>query len=176
MPIGPEQQLINEQYVQLLGRFSLTTGTTTTSVPLNAGSGAVPPATPGPDKFFPVPMGQAIRIVHAAAQVQDASGTNQLTCWSLSIFIWGGNGFNIAFAPSPQSMVKLGFVWAYYESDELITYTDYAEQGGIPPNVHIGMQAAVANADGAAAHNVSTRLDMLVEYYLLRPSGHVGYP
>ena len=147
--ISPEFGIINERYIQLITRSSLTSG---------------------------VQTGQGIRLVNVVANLQDASGTDQLTCWSMAMFVWGGNGFNIMARQLPISNVKLGNLWGYLNSTELILYSDYIEQGGIPPNVHVGFQAVVANADAAAAHNVTYRLDMIVEYYTLKAVGHIGFP
>jgi len=176
MPLPGEESVVNSQYVQLINRASLSTSVTTTSVVANAGHAGIPPATPGPDVFFPVPNGQGIRVVHAVGRVQDPGSTNQLTLLSAAVFAWGGNGFNIFARPYPATNIPLGDAWIYYTSDELLLYTDYLEQKGLPPNVHIGLQANIANADAGSAHNVTLRLDLLVEYYLLRPPGHLGYP
>jgi hypothetical protein len=175
MAVTAEFGVINERYIQLITRVSLTTGVQTQLIPASSGKPGTGPGHVSPDKYFPVPTGQAIRLVHVVANLQDPGGTDQLTAWEMGMFAWAGNGFNIMAHQIPIVNAPLGSIWGYMNSDELILYSDYPELGGVSPNVHVGFDAEVLNNDNVA-HNVQYRLDMLVEYYLLKPLGHIGFP
>jgi hypothetical protein len=176
--IAPESQLLNEQYVQLLQRVSFKDPTPSIDINAHAyaeiNSGAVNIA---------VPNGQAVRVVKAnyLLRKHNASVAKDILWYGLNVQLFGQAIFSQSVPIRSYSLVGngsplgVGGVSVNFQDDDLIAWTDYAEVGGIPPGIQL---EAFANVENTTAGILSVDLMgvILVEFYSLKASGHVGYP
>lgn len=177
MSIAPEQQLINEQYVQLLQRSSLTW---TQGLTILAAASDTAAQFNGNNTAIGVDTGKAARIVYATAQLYDQTGSNKLTVNDASLMVFGQGSTGgplitaTAYPASSFALSANGIVLSL-GSNELIYYNDYVEVGGIPPGFEFNVYATISNSDAVNNHVAKCVFFALVEFYLLTTGGRVGY-
>lgn len=176
MGLGPEQQVVQQQFFQLLQRVSLFKSQTTSvalssTVIVSAGFNPLPQ---------PLSAGVAIRLVRIVGTVQDAANTGKLNVAGFLIQGFGASNSEpmvaasfpvYSIAPITNSPAQIE-----YSSGELIIFSDYAENGGLTAGFGIQSQCTVTNTDGAAAHSIIVTFTALLEYFQLKSGGHVGFP
>jgi hypothetical protein len=166
-----EVSVINEQYVQLLQRQSFRDFNNGTSCAASALTTANSTGV-----AVPLKMGQAIRFVSLDVQISTSyTGTD--------LFIANA----CIFAASNVSGVKQVYPWQgaltnagqstaiHWNVNELWYWNDYLEQGTPVTTIDVQCFVDVVNKAAVAAQTVNVAGIYIVETYILKPTGTVGF-